>query len=286
MGQEDRESATPQSIVPETDLIDASWDDDDDLVSGVELSQPDDDADDLGDRVTVVPDVPPSKMARELLAQADSSRPTPSFHDRETPTGATPPPRAKPPSLEMPFAEPGLPSEPPTAPLPSSDDLELDLGELPDLELDRSASLPNAPTPAEAETETQPPTEVDPAVGEMKDRYAMGDFTGALVIAESLLETDVNDAEALRYADSCRDVLTQMYAARLGDLGQIVIVAIPPDQIRWLSLDHRAGFLLSMVDGTSSIEEILDVSGMTRLDALRIMFTLLEQRIIRLEPPA
>ncbi len=119
----------------------------------------------------------------------------------------------------------------------------------------------------------------------MKDRYAMGDFTGALVIAESLLETDPADAESLRYAESCRDVLTQMYAARLGALDQVVIVAIPPDQIRWLSLDHRAGFLLSMVDGTSSIEEILDVSGMTRLDALRIMFTLLEQRIIRLDPP-
>ncbi|MCA9647452.1 MAG: hypothetical protein KC492_42470, partial [Myxococcales bacterium] len=110
------------------------------------------------------------------------------------------------------------------------------------------------------------------------------DFTGALVIAESILESDPDHADARRYADSCREVLTQMYAARLGQLDQVVAVAVPPDQIRWLSLDHRAGFLLSLVDGMTSIEEILDVSGMTRLDALRIMFTLVQQRVIALEP--
>ncbi len=120
-------------------------------------------------------------------------------------------------------------------------------------------------------------------VTDMKDRYAVGDFTGALVIAESILETEPGHADASRYAESCREVLTQMYAARLGQLDQVVSVAVPPDQIRWLSLDHRAGFLLSLVDGMTSVEEILDVSGMTRLDALRIMFTLLQQRVIGLE---
>lgn len=122
--------------------------------------------------------------------------------------------------------------------------------------------------------------EVAPMYADMKDRYAMGDFTGALVIAESILEVDAEDAEAARYAESCRNVLTQMYAARMGSLEQIVTVSIPADQIRWLSLDHRAGFLLSLVDGVSTVEEILDISGMTRLEALRIMYTLLEQRVI------
>ena len=73
-----------------------------------------------------------------------------------------------------------------------------------------------------------------------------------------------------------------MYAARIGPMDQVAVVAVPPDQITWLSLDHRAGFLLSLVDGVSSIEEILDVSGMTRLDALRIMYTLYQQNVITL----
>jgi hypothetical protein len=75
-------------------------------------------------------------------------------------------------------------------------------------------------------------------------------------------------------------VLAQMYLARLGSLAQVVRVALSGDQIRWLSLDHRAGFLLSLVDGQSSIETLLDISGMARLEALRILFGLLDQRVI------
>jgi hypothetical protein len=71
-----------------------------------------------------------------------------------------------------------------------------------------------------------------------------------------------------------------MYLARLGSLNKVARVALPSDQIRWLSLDHRAGFLLSLVDGHSSVEEILDISGMPRLDALRILYGLLDQRVI------
>jgi hypothetical protein len=126
-----------------------------------------------------------------------------------------------------------------------------------------------------------------PALGtgslkDLEDRYAVGDFTGALVIAESLLESSPGDAEAKRYAQSCREVLTQMYAARIGPLDQVVSVAITAEQIRWLSLDHRAGFLLSLVDGISTVEEILDMSGMTRLEALRLMYTLTQQNVVAL----
>lgn len=118
---------------------------------------------------------------------------------------------------------------------------------------------------------------------EMQDRYAVGDYTGALVMAESILEGNPDHEDAKRYAQSCREVLTQMYAARIGQIDQIPTVAIPADQITWLSLDHRAGFLLSLVDGVSSIEEILDISGMSRLDALRIMYTLVQQNVITLD---
>lgn len=131
----------------------------------------------------------------------------------------------------------------------------------------------------EASTSSKPPGTTIP---DMQDRYAVGDFTGALVVAESILDANPDDEDAKRYAQSCREVLTQMYAARIGPMDQVAVVAVPPDQITWLSLDHRAGFLLSLVDGVSSIEEILDISGMTRLDALRIMYTLVQQNVITL----
>jgi hypothetical protein len=111
----------------------------------------------------------------------------------------------------------------------------------------------------------------------------LGDFTGALVVAESLLETDPHNEDARRYAQSCREILTQMYAARLGPMDQVVSVTVPADQITWLSLDHRAGFMLSLIDGISTVEEILDISGMPRLDALRILYTLVQQSVVTLE---
>jgi hypothetical protein len=73
-----------------------------------------------------------------------------------------------------------------------------------------------------------------------------------------------------------------MFSARLAPLERTVTVAVSPEQIRWLSLDHKSGFLLSLVDGNSSIEELLDISGMPRLDALRILSTLAQQKVIAL----
>ncbi len=142
---------------------------------------------------------------------------------------------------------------------------------------------PRAPTGLELASEPAPPLTARSPHQELHDRYAVGDFTGALVVAESILEQDPDDLEAARYSQSCRDVLTQMYTARVGALDASVRVAIPPDQIRWLSLDHRAGFLLSLVDGASTVEEILDICGMPRLDALRLLYMMLEERVIAVE---
>jgi hypothetical protein len=129
--------------------------------------------------------------------------------------------------------------------------------------------------------DSSPEIEVDPQ-SEMKERFALGDYSGALVVAESLLEENPTHVEAREYAESCRSVLQQMYMARIGSLDRVPIVAVARDQLRWLSIDHRAGFVLSLVDGISSLEMILDVSGMASLDALRILFELVEQRIISL----
>jgi hypothetical protein len=117
---------------------------------------------------------------------------------------------------------------------------------------------------------------------EMQERFALGDYSGALVMAESLLEENPTHVEAREYAESCRSVLQQMYAAKIGPLDRVPVVDVAREQLRWLSIDHRAGFVLSLVDGVSSIEMILDVSGMPSLDALRILYELVQQRIISL----
>jgi hypothetical protein len=117
----------------------------------------------------------------------------------------------------------------------------------------------------------------------MKNRFAMGDFSGALDLALRICERDPNHQEAHSLAKKCRDVLEDMYTSRIADMSKVPTIIMGPDQIRWLSLNHRSGFLLSMIDGISSVDDLMDISGMQRLDALRIVCSLLEQKVIALE---
>jgi hypothetical protein len=117
---------------------------------------------------------------------------------------------------------------------------------------------------------------------DLQECYAVGDYSRALQIAEELLARSPDDLSARRHAQNCRDALTQMFTARIGPLDQVISVVVTPEEVQWLSLDHRAGFLLSLVDGQSTVDEILDISGMTRLDALKIIHDLAEQQVVRL----
>ena len=114
----------------------------------------------------------------------------------------------------------------------------------------------------------------------MRERFSLGDYTGALEMSELILTSDPGNLEAAECGENCRSVLESMYAARLGPLERIPMVVLPRAQMRWLSMDHRAGFILSLIDGSSSVEMILDVSGMPKLDALRILLELVQQKIV------
>jgi hypothetical protein len=48
----------------------------------------------------------------------------------------------------------------------------------------------------------------------------------------------------------------------------------------WLNLDHRAGFLLSQIDGTVDYESLFALSGLPRLDTARILATLINDGVI------
>ncbi len=114
----------------------------------------------------------------------------------------------------------------------------------------------------------------------LQDLFDVGNFSGALLEAERRLARDPDDEEAMRYADECRRTLTGMYVARIGSLDRAVELRIPMDQIRWLSLDHHAGFMLSLVDGATTVDELLDMCAMPRLEGLRILLELHDRDVV------
>lgn len=142
------------------------------------------------------------------------------------------------------------------------------------------------PTPhAPADPAGVHPTGELSARREMRERFELNDFNGALGLAQSLIEIDPHDGEALRVADQCRQRLRAIYVGRLGSLDQIPVMMVPPNELRWLTLDHRAGFVLSLVDGVSTIDDIIDVSTMPSLEVLRTLYVLLSQNVISLRRP-
>jgi len=122
-------------------------------------------------------------------------------------------------------------------------------------------------------------------MAEMRERFSLGDYTGALEIADLILTEDSSNLEAAECSESCRSVLENMYAARLGPGDLVPMVIVPRTQMQWLSLDHRAGFVLSLIDGSSTLETVVDMSGMPKLDALRNLYELVQQRIVAFKTP-
>ena len=130
-----------------------------------------------------------------------------------------------------------------------------------------------------------PPDSVVDQLRAMALRFEARNYPGALILAESILAGSPGHALARGCAESCRDQLAQKYLSRIGGRNSVPRVAMPLEEMHRLALDHRAGFLLSFIDGAMSVDEVLDVSSMAELDALRIMFELQEQGAIVVEAP-
>ncbi|HUS64526.1 MAG TPA: hypothetical protein VMZ28_08285 [Kofleriaceae bacterium] len=102
-----------------------------------------------------------------------------------------------------------------------------------------------------------------------------GRFSLAAVAVDLALSEHPDSAVAQKAVQSSRDLVYEVYRNYLGDLGLVPALAQPIDTIPVSELDHRAAFLLTRVDGVLTLEDILDVSGMARLEAYRHLCRLL-----------
>ncbi|MBN2718743.1 MAG: hypothetical protein JXX14_23050 [Deltaproteobacteria bacterium] len=115
---------------------------------------------------------------------------------------------------------------------------------------------------------------------QMTEKYDMNDFSGALDIAEQILEKSPNDIDAFQYRKSCRERLLQIYEARIGDMDRVPALQVNNHELMWRNLDASAGFILSRIDGVSTFADILDISGMPRFETCRILFKLIDDGLI------
>jgi hypothetical protein len=114
---------------------------------------------------------------------------------------------------------------------------------------------------------------------------AAGQFLDAQDIIE-LLRASGDDGLADELDREC--ALLQESAAdgeldpvtELGGMGAVLKVTTHSSALRTMNLDHRAGFLLSMIDGVSSVEDLCDVSNMSMAETLALLVDLKRRSLV------
>jgi tetratricopeptide (TPR) repeat protein len=187
---------------------------------------------------------------------------------------ATPAPgRARPPAEEYaPSPWDDGPAAPATIELTPAGGLDLDaVAEKSDLR----PLVPEGPRGAAG-----PGSDVEVWLSAAKELFALGDFSGSLELIEKILQVDPDHAEAREYLRQNEATLISMYESKLGPLSRVPRLAIKPEEILWLNLDHRAGFLLAQIDGAVDYDSLFALSGLPRLDTARILANLIADGVI------
>jgi len=154
-------------------------------------------------------------------------------------------------------------------------------------DIDRASPAPappaaTGPSRAAIETREERTRRRITALLERASDWARGsDLERAVTAVDLALSEDPNSALAQKLIHRNRDAIMNTFQAFLGDLQRTPALARPLHELGSAPISPRAAFLLSRVDGTLSLDEILDVSGMPRLEAYRYLCQLFLRGILR-----
>lgn len=103
----------------------------------------------------------------------------------------------------------------------------------------------------------------------------------AAAAVDLALSEDPNSALAQKLIHRNREAIMAIFQSFLGDLERRPQLTRPLHELSNAPISPRAAFLLSRIDGMLTIDEILDVSGMPRLEAYRHLTQLFLRGILR-----
>lgn len=86
--------------------------------------------------------------------------------------------------------------------------------------------------------------------------------------------------EASKLEADCRAALERECWDVIGSESSVLVCEMSADEVKLFTLDHVSGFLLSLLDGTTTVDGLLDLCGMPRLLALRHLRGLVRRGIV------
>jgi hypothetical protein len=121
---------------------------------------------------------------------------------------------------------------------------------------------------------------------EVRERYESGDHRAALRMAETILQEHPGHLAALGYAESSRQMLRQKYLARVGDMNMVPRIKHVAMELARVGVDARDMQILDTIDGVLTVEEIVNVAGVSTLDVLRVLNDLIVDGLVEFVGPA
>jgi hypothetical protein len=107
------------------------------------------------------------------------------------------------------------------------------------------------------------------------------DTDRAVTAVDLALSEDPNSALGQKLITRNKDTIMQIFQSFIGDLERMPQLAKPLHELAKEPISPRAAFLLSRIDGTLTVDELLDVSGMPRMEAYRHLCQLFLRGILR-----
>ena len=80
--------------------------------------------------------------------------------------------------------------------------------------------------------------------------------------------------------DERPEALERECLSSVGSASAILVLAVTPEELKTFALDSVSGFLLSLMDGVTDVQTLLDICGLPRLVALRRLRGLIEHGIV------
>jgi tetratricopeptide (TPR) repeat protein len=110
-----------------------------------------------------------------------------------------------------------------------------------------------------------------------------GHLEAALELFETLARRDEEHLEVETYLEMVRSKLLERYRERVGGLEAVPAVQLDARQLMGFNLPATTGFLLSLVDGRTSVNDLISLSGLDPFDTLRTLSGLLEAGVVGAE---
>lgn len=147
-----------------------------------------------------------------------------------------------------------------------------------------SGSEPAAPQPPafQPPPPVQPPPGVTLLLQGVDELLALGDAPSATELLRRAEEFSPEDSRLAAARERFARKQQAELEEKLGDLKRVPRVRLSPRALMRLRLDAREGFVLSRIDGRLSCEALFSVSGMSRLETMRVLAQLLDQDVIAL----